>query len=228
MHALSYLDALLPFGLLTSGYFSYKCQTRPVPLAKGVTARDTLSRLGIMRFWAFYRLYILCFASMHTLLAGFCWPHQQLTLCPAWDQVNQKLFTWNWYTATLMVLIIVSGKARLAAYSQLGSNFTYNLSTPNHLVTTGIYSYVRHPSYSAHAVNNIAMTLLFMRPDGIVACFFSGIPYLGAVHFTLNLILVPTFASIRVPEEEDHLRETFKDKWDAYSAQTKKFIPWLL
>ena len=48
----------------------------------------------------------------------------------------------------LLLLLLFAIPLRLHSYVSLGQNFTFHLAAPDKLITTRIYSYVQHPSYT--------------------------------------------------------------------------------
>lgn len=74
-----------------------------------------------------------------------------------------------------LALILIFGTMRITAYRQLGRDFTYELAPPRKLITTGLYRYIRHPSYSAKAMVAIPLGLFFLRDDAAVACWLPNV-----------------------------------------------------
>ena len=82
---------------------------------------------------------------------------------------------------------------------------------PGHtLVTTGIYTTIRNPSYLGLILGTLGWALVFRSIVGIVLT---------------ALILIPLVA--RMNAEENLLREHFGAEYDAYWARTKRLIPWV-
>lgn len=79
----------------------------------------------------------------------------------------------------------------------------------HHLVTSGVFRYMRHPMYSAHLLLAIGQALLVQNwiagPLALVA--FAGIYVL------------------RVPHEEAMMLERFGDEYRAYMARTGRLFP---
>ena len=95
------------------------------------------------------------------------------TLCPAegTGQRNPSLFAWSAVTALSFLAILAGALLRRMAYRDLGRNFTFGLAKPHGLVTSGIYKYMQHPSYTGLVLIGVAYYLVFFRFDGAVACF---------------------------------------------------------
>jgi protein-S-isoprenylcysteine O-methyltransferase Ste14 len=80
----------------------------------------------------------------------------------------------------------------------------------NHgLVTDGIYSWVRHPMYSAYFLWALSQALLL--PNWIAG--------------TAGLVGFGTLFAFRVRREEHMMLQTFGDAYAAYAARTKRIIP---
>ena len=64
------------------------------------------------------------------------------------------------------VVACVGSVLRSAAYRQLGANFTFHLAVrrEHKLVTTGLYSFVRHPSYTAAYLYMLGTLIYQMGP----------------------------------------------------------------
>ena len=80
----------------------------------------------------------------------------------------------------------------------------------NHgLVTDGIYSWVRHPMYSAYFLWALSQALLL--PNWIAG--------------PAGLVGFGTLFAFRVRREEHMMLQTFGDAYAAYAARTKRIIP---
>jgi protein-S-isoprenylcysteine O-methyltransferase Ste14 len=86
---------------------------------------------------------------------------------------------------------------------------TVELAEGHRLITTGIYSRIRHPIYTSLFLWACAQPLLLHNWlagwGGMVAC--------AMVCF------------VRVPDEERMLRDRFGDEYISYASRTGKFIP---
>ncbi len=107
-------------------------------------------------------------------------------------------------------LFAIGGTLRLWPVFILGNQFSGLVAIqPGHkLVTTGIYSAIRHPSYLGLIISSLGWGLAFR----------SGV---GAV-LTL-LLIVPVVGRMRA--EEKLLRTQFGTEYDAYRARTSRLIP---
>jgi protein-S-isoprenylcysteine O-methyltransferase Ste14 len=97
------------------------------------------------------------------------------------------------------------------AHHDLGGNWSPSLEIAEQqtLVTGGVYARVRHPMYAAQALMALAQVLLL--PNWIAG---SG----GVVMFL-------AFYFVRVPKEEQMMREHFGEAYTAYVARTGAIVP---
>ena len=118
---------------------------------------------------------------------------------------------------------------RFAAFQTLGRFFTYQLSIlPDHkLVTYGLYSYVRHPSYTAVPFVFTGVLLTVTAP-GSVLCDWLGIDPTRKLMAVLALGIVRgTYVFMCRAEIEDQvLRKEFGREWEEWARVVRyKFIP---
>lgn len=125
------------------------------------------------------------------------------------NRANLKLPAWIRFTGFPAGIIINI----LIYYSlwNMGSNFSASLKIKkgHQLITTGIFSYVRHPLY-----------VLFCA---MWTCFFllTTNYFIGATGIITYLIIF----IYRVPIEEKMMREKFGKKYDDYSKMTPRYFP---
>ena len=97
------------------------------------------------------------------------------------------------------------------SHADLGENWsmTLEIRVGHRLVTTGVYSRVRHPMYSAILLFSLAQGLL-------LANWLAGWSALGAVSVMFLL---------RMPREEQMMRDTFGEDYRRYMARTGRLLP---
>ena len=109
-----------------------------------------------------------------------------------------------------VVLYALGGVFRIWPVFVLGRRFSGLVAIqPDHkLVTTGIYSVIRHPSYLGALIMVLGWALAFRSTLGVLlAC----------------LILWPLL--LRINAEEAFLRSHFGQEYDAYCRRTSRLIP---
>jgi protein-S-isoprenylcysteine O-methyltransferase Ste14 len=80
---------------------------------------------------------------------------------------------------------------------------------PEHtLVTTGLYSVIRHPSYLGLLVNSLGWALAFRSGGGLI----------------LTALLIPPLVA-RIRAEETLLRSQFGAEYEVYCNRTSRLIP---
>jgi len=111
-----------------------------------------------------------------------------------------------------VLLFAVGGALRVWPVFLLGNRFSGLVAIqPGHtLLTTGIYSIIRHPSYLGLLMNSLGWGLAFRSGVGALIT---------------ALLLPPLLARIRA--EETLLRSQFGEAYDAYRARTSRLIPGL-
>jgi protein-S-isoprenylcysteine O-methyltransferase Ste14 len=111
-----------------------------------------------------------------------------------------------------VVLFAAGGALRLWPVHVLGHRFSGLVAIqPGHaLVTDGIYSVIRHPSYLGLLLSSLGWGLAFRSAVGVVLT---------------ALLLPPLFARIRA--EERLLRSQFGVEYENYCARTSRLLPGL-
>jgi protein-S-isoprenylcysteine O-methyltransferase Ste14 len=77
-------------------------------------------------------------------------------------------------------------------------------------MTTGLYTYIRNPSYLGLLIGGIGWALAFRSIIGVIIALLN---------------LVPLVA--RMNSEEALLRSQFGAEYDAYYKRTWRLVPWL-
>jgi protein-S-isoprenylcysteine O-methyltransferase Ste14 len=109
-----------------------------------------------------------------------------------------------------VALFAVGGALRLWPVFVLGNRFSGLVAIqPGHaLVTTGIYSVIRHPSYLGLIVNAVGWSLAFRSGVGVLLTV---------------LMIIPLLA--RMDAEEALLCSQFGNEYQSYMAHTSRLIP---
>lgn len=138
-----------------------------------------------------------------------------LGLLSAWlpaytDRIGFWTFGGDAVRWTGVLLFALGGALRIWPVFVLGNRFSGLVAIqPGHkLVTDGIYSTIRHPSYLGLLVSSLGWTLAFRSGVGVLL---------------VVLMLVPLLARIRA--EEALLHAQFGAEYDAYRGRTSRLIP---
>ena len=109
-----------------------------------------------------------------------------------------------------VVLFIAGGALRIWPVFVLGYRFSGLVAIqPGHtLITTGVYRFIRNPSYLGLLINSLGWALAFRSMIGVLLT---------------AITLLPLVARIRA--EEALLRTQFGDEYDAYCARTWRLVP---
>ena len=128
---------------------------------------------------------------------------------PVWMNWADLIFPYwiLWVGAGLMVISI---PCMIWVHRTLGKHYSYALETKTEqkLVTTGPYSRVRHPLYSAHNLFNLGMILLTANIPLII----------------FALIGVP-LTYMRMKDEERMMIEQFGSEYEEYIDRTGRIFP---
>jgi protein-S-isoprenylcysteine O-methyltransferase Ste14 len=132
-------------------------------------------------------------------------------------------------------LLYIGITIRLRAYTDLGTNFTFRVAAPDKLVTSGVYTHIRHPSYTGLLIVLLAYYFLLIQPRGVLSCWAGvvGEEMVGEGRYAYVLpvvgfsLFISMFMVWRVKEEEAVMEREFGEKWRRYRAGTKKFVPFV-
>ncbi len=130
-------------------------------------------------------------------------------------------------------LMTFGGFTRYISYREMGRLYTWELSVKkgHHLVTTGPYSVVRHPGYTAIGLASLGTVFAVLGPGSLLR---EG----GYLDSTVGKVLAGLWVShhlltsfrlwARCPVEDRVLREQFPEEWEAWAKKTPyKLIPFV-
>ena len=111
-----------------------------------------------------------------------------------------------------VILFAAGGALRIWPVFVLGSRFSGLVAIqPRHsLVTSGVYRFIRHPSYLGLLVSSLGWGLAFRSGVGVL----------------LAALLIPPLIA-RIQAEEPLLRSEFGAEYDSYRGRTSRLIPGL-
>ncbi|KAJ7495339.1 hypothetical protein FB451DRAFT_365091 [Mycena latifolia] len=131
-------------------------------------------------------------------------------------------------------LNLLGSSIRLYCYRRLRTLFTFELSIRenHHLITTGLYSIVRHPSYAGAVLAAVGVGLCHLTPGSwMVEC--SGLvrpdePWAYKVMpiWVVGLSIASLGLSSRMRKEDQMLQEKFGKEWETWAGRVRyKVIP---
>lgn len=132
-----------------------------------------------------------------------------------------------------VILMTAALAIRLACYRELGRHFTFELSLKkdHKLVTSGPYSVVRHPSYTACILQFAAMLVAQLGPGSWwyeKECWRSPIGQISALGWTWFIGATVLFFFRRAKQEDQMLQTEFHEKWVEWAHRTPyKFVPYI-
>lgn len=151
--------------------------------------------------WLLYINFLLC------IITSFYFVSQKSLL------VIRKIVFPDSFTYIGIGFIIIGIIIRLTAVLTLKRSFTLNVQTASeqHLITTGIYKFVRHPAYAGSIISLIGVALSLRN---ILA--------------TVLVLLFCLFCyQFRISIEEKALQKHFGDKYLDYQRKTYKLFPYM-
>ncbi|KAF8863221.1 hypothetical protein BDZ45DRAFT_798519 [Acephala macrosclerotiorum] len=225
---LSIQNTGLVAALTVCTYLIYLCTKTPNPNPATSTVKDRIALITDTSKPSQFLLLVIWL--YHCVLTLF--PNDRTSFCLNADLLNEDLFTWSWTSIAFMATILIAAPIRLLAYAQLGKNFTFRLDKPKNLITSGMYSYVQHPSYTTLFLINVASAFFWMRLDGISACYLPSFlvkeKWLSWVAGLAMSAFTTLGLWVRVKDEEAMLKNEFGNEWIEYHHKTKRFIPGLV
>ncbi|KAG2069495.1 hypothetical protein BDR04DRAFT_1021430, partial [Suillus decipiens] len=128
-------------------------------------------------------------------------------------------------------LAVAGGLTRWWCYRTLGRFFTFQLSVRkgHHIVTTGPYAVIRHPSYTAAFIQITGMVILhgsptsWLRRSGVL-----DIPGLKlvVVAWLAQMTLTTINIMYRVNKEDEALKSALGDEWERWAKVVRyRLIP---
>lgn len=111
------------------------------------------------------------------------------------------------------LLFLLFSWIQLKSFKTLGTNYSTEIVIfkDHKLVTSGIYSIIRHPQYAGQ----------------LLADLFAGLAMLSSPVVILTVLLSFPLLVLRAKKEEDFLSSAFSEGFTTYRNRSGFFIPWL-
>ena len=136
------------------------------------------------------------------------------------DIRSTSTFFLGWALLTVGVLI------RVTCYREMGKHFTFEITIrkDHRLVTSGPYSVVRHPAYSAVCLIAAGTALCLLGPGSwLLECGVLN-NWVGKafVLIWLSDLIYPPFVMVvlRIKAEDEILKKTFGREWEEWARRT--------
>ena len=129
------------------------------------------------------------------------------------------------------VLTVVGTAIRVQCFREMGKHFTFSVTLleDHKLITSGPYSYVRHPSYTGLSLNVTGLAIWYtaqgswMREREVDKMPLAWL-VLAPVITIISLFI--SFIFLRIPVEDEILRKTFGNEWDEWARNVpSRIIP---
>ncbi|KAL6888054.1 hypothetical protein GGI43DRAFT_416984 [Trichoderma evansii] len=234
----SFAQASLAAATLAATAGTYAAVSPPNPDTKLAPAsKDFLSSIHFTgRHIAKIAMTPIAIIALQTATLAYRYPNMPPSLLGHGPEngLDVNLFRWSADTAIPLALVLGAGiPLRLYAYRSLGKNFTFQLTKPDRLITTGLHGYLQHPSYTGAAILGFSAAFWLLRWDGVISCWlppwlYEKITCMGV--FFNAFVLSGAFGWLlwkRVSEEERVLKAAFGAEWERWHATTPRFLPFL-
>lgn len=178
-----------------------------------------------------YTVYFIHLIDLISLLssAGFRIAHR----LPSFLTVQVDISTIPPMILAGTLLMCIAATIRILSYRSLGPFFTFQLSIKkdHKLVTSGLYSIVRHPAYTGSYLHALGLVVGLLAPGSIyseLGLWKSKIGFAAGVYMLAMMTFGSVTVLMRVPREDLALRAEFKEEWDAWAKRTPyRLIPWI-
>jgi len=122
------------------------------------------------------------------------------------------------------VLMVIGAIIRSECYRELGKHFRFQVTIlKNHkLVTSGPYSYVRHPSYTGAYICFAGIVIWYTAQGSWLReseVYKKPLAWIVLVPVIVNLLSVTLALFRRIPKEDEILKETFGKEWDEWAKK---------
>jgi protein-S-isoprenylcysteine O-methyltransferase Ste14 len=153
--------------------------------------------------------------SWHRVDAAFLAPLRIRAVGTSWSAAPGREWRWRWVMAGTSTALLGWGLRKWAKQTLAGA-FTYIISNPKELVTTGPYQWWVHPGYAgviAHVTGLVMLAAVSCsHPFAITVC---------SVAFAVALVL------LRIQDEETMLAATHHAQWAAHIETRWRLMPFV-
>ena len=167
-------------------------------------SEKTLKKLGWKKDWSAIVYLILALIGFSVIAYDF-WIIQQLQF-----QLYIPVIVGLILICTGGALRITSRMTLKKAGFNMVNSYKLQIVSGQKIVTTVIYSHIRHPLYLGEITRNLGFAVLFSSLYGFVVMFIA------------NIFLV-----IRIQTEERMLISEFGKEYEEYKKRTKKLLPYV-
>ena len=127
--------------------------------------------------------------------------------------------------------MVMGAAIRVQCFREMGKHFTFSVTLlkDHKLITSGPYSYVRHPSYTGGLLNATGLVIWYTAQgswlrEREVHKMTSAWLILAPVLAAISLLILTMFR--RIPAEDEILRKTFGKEWDEWAENVpSRIIP---
>ncbi|KAJ5722216.1 Phospholipid methyltransferase [Penicillium malachiteum] len=225
----------LAAAMVLAGYLFDICATPPNPSPpkqdRPITDRIAIL-IGSRSHPAWVGHIATAFILYHALVTALpvIAPESTSQVCPNAENRNMPLFQWSVSSAVGLSLIYFGSVIWIMAYGGLGRSFTFHLAPPDRLITTGIYKWIQHPSYSGLLFVLTGAHIIFGRWDAGPACWLpesllNKLYGVGIYATTSIFVMGTSIRATRIRDEERMLKDKFGKEWDEWHARTSRIIP---
>ena len=129
------------------------------------------------------------------------------------------------------VLMVMGAAIRLQCFREMGKHFTFSVTLlkDHKLITTGPYSYVRHPSYTGFFLNATALVIWYTAEGSWVRereVHKMPLGWLILAPLITMISLFILFVFQRISSEDEILRKSFGKDWDEWARKVpNRIIP---
>jgi len=230
-------NAIFAIASIATGIIAFKCSTAPNPKPAHAEKNDILFNGGMLSMAMNSGVYFgkWCFVASGFLAAILSLDSRKgglaitRTVCPNYSNLAVSHVKPGAFSIGCLVVAIGFGLLRLEAYRQLGKNFTFQIAKPSGLMTSGLYGWMQHPSYTGILFFTTAIFLLWMQPHGVLGCFIpAGLAKKEWLWWCYRVQYLATVAYMtrgRVLQEERMMKREFGREWEEYHASVARFIP---